>query len=115
MDEQHQNEAKGKLKGNLKRIFGPPLIVISCWSIFTYGGVLQFLNPRWDYITGFSFGALAFGFLVLPFVVLSLGIGWWRAPSGEKGVACSYFVGWALAWGILVFGFMTVPWSKGWP
>ncbi len=115
MDAQHQNLAGENLKGNLKRIFGPPLIVTLCWAIFVYGGVLQFVNPRWDYIIGFAFGALAFGFLVVPFVVLSLGITWWRAPTEEKAVACSYFAGWTVAWGILMFGFITVPWAKGWP
>lgn len=76
---------------------------------------MQFLNPKWDYVTVFTFGALAFGFLVLPFVVLSLALAWWRAPQDKKGVDCSYFIGWASAWIILIMGFILMEWGKSWP
>ena len=104
MDKQHQNEVRTVIKGHLKRIFGPPAIACSCWLTFAYS--FSAINPKWDYLAAFALGALAFGVLALPFVTLSLFISWLYATGKEKSVACSYFVGWAFAWGILILPFV---------
>jgi hypothetical protein len=103
------------MKAHLKRIFGPPAIVALCWGLYTYGDFVQFFNQMWDYLTVFCFSALLFGFFALPFVVGLSALSWWRAPHGEKGIACSYFIGWALSWSLLLLGGWLLPRGNGWP
>lgn len=98
-----------------KHLCVPSALIVSCWIIFNYSGAVQFKNPQWDdlmFVTVFTFGALVFGFLLLPFVVLSSAMKWWIAPKEQKEAAWSYLVGWASAWVILILGFTIVPWSE---
>lgn len=101
-----------------KRLYVPSFLVLSCWVIFNYSGTLQGKSPQWDYlmfVTVFTFGALVFGFFLLPFVVLWSVVKCWVAPKEQKEAAFNSFAGWVSAWVILILGFNIVPWSAIFP
>jgi hypothetical protein len=100
---------------HLKRLIISPFMVAACWSIFTYGGIVRFMSPKWDYISVFCFAALVLGLLIVPCITLANFIYWLHAPSQDKGMARSSFIGWGLALVLLFGGFTIVPWSMGWP
>ncbi len=116
-DKRVEEDSQGS-RAKAKHFYGPSALTISCWIIFTYSGIIQLRNPRWDFlmlVTVFTFSVLVFGFFLLPLVVLSSILKWWAAPKEKKEVALSSFAGWASAWGILILGFKLVPWGEVFP
>ena len=103
------------MRTHWKLLLPPPAAVAGLWGGFVYGGLVQWLNPRFDLAAVVCFAALVLGLVWVPGAMLVQLVLWLRAPGESKSALRASFLGWVLAWLLLLGGFAVVPYSQGWP